>query len=375
MKAIFNDLYASDGLASAAGRIGPARLGGTSAGSGSDGLDSRLVQAFDAASSSTGTSFDYLLKTAQRESSMNPEAKASTSSATGLFQFIDSTWMETMKRSGAELGLGQYADQIGIAPNGNYFVANPQMRKEILDLRKDPEIASMMAGALTRHNAQQLEARVGRPPSDGELYIAHFLGASGASKLIQLAEKAPDLEAASLFPDQAKANPAIFYENGRNPRTVSGVYQSLVQQHDTPTRALMAMAGAQPAADNGTAVLGYASTPAADPSALGSRWKAADPDAAFDSLFRNDPASGKDKIASAFWRGFAMPPGLFAVAVAEDDAAAQPAATGAPETSVAAPTAAPAATPSLLRNSVERFLGRGPLDLSSFLKPEATGQD
>ena len=48
---------------------------------------SRIELAFQSASSSTGTSFDYLVKTAARESSFNPSAKAKTSSAIVIVLF------------------------------------------------------------------------------------------------------------------------------------------------------------------------------------------------------------------------------------------------------------------------------------------------
>lgn len=51
--------------------------------------------------------FDYLLRTAIRKSSLSPDAKARTSSVTGLFQFLDSTWLQVMKEEGSRLGYGQ----------------------------------------------------------------------------------------------------------------------------------------------------------------------------------------------------------------------------------------------------------------------------
>ena len=56
-----------------------------------------LAYAIDSAGTKSDVDFDYLLQTAIRESSLNPTAKASTSSATGLFQFLDSTWLEVLK--------------------------------------------------------------------------------------------------------------------------------------------------------------------------------------------------------------------------------------------------------------------------------------
>ena len=49
-----------------------------------------------------------------------------------------------------------------------------------------------MAGAFTRQNAHYVGSRLGREPTQGELYIAHFLGPGGATKLITLASKAPN---------------------------------------------------------------------------------------------------------------------------------------------------------------------------------------
>jgi hypothetical protein len=64
------------------------------------------------ASRSTGVDFDYLLATAQRESNLDPAAQARTSSARGLFQFIESTWLATFKRAGPSHGYGDLAQRI-----------------------------------------------------------------------------------------------------------------------------------------------------------------------------------------------------------------------------------------------------------------------
>jgi len=176
----------------------------------------------------TGTGFSYLLATAKIESGLNPQSKSSTSSATGLFQFIDQTWLMTMKQSGAELGYGRYADAIQKTASGRYVVADPAMRAEILALRKNPAANAAMAGALTRQNATTLRRKIGRDPTEGELYIAHFLGAGGASKLINAAAQSPGVKATQLFPRAAAANRSIFYDKQGNARSVTGVYGLLV---------------------------------------------------------------------------------------------------------------------------------------------------
>ncbi len=109
------------------------------------------------------------------------------------------------------------------------------MRREILDLRKDPEISSMMAGALTQKNSQYLERRIGREPSDGELYMAHFLGANGASRLIDAAGASPDMRADKVFSAQARANKPIFYHSNGKARSMQEVYEVIVSKHDAVT--------------------------------------------------------------------------------------------------------------------------------------------
>src|SRR5262245_45885479 len=109
-------------------------------------IGSRIVGAIQDAAKRTGTGFEYLLKTALRESSFNPNAKASTSSATGLYQFIDQTWLATLKQAGPAHGYGRYADAITRTASGRYVVADPALRSEVMNLRYDPKANAVMAG-------------------------------------------------------------------------------------------------------------------------------------------------------------------------------------------------------------------------------------
>lgn len=194
----------------------------------------KIANAVKRASQATGTDFDYLLKTAARESSFRPNVKAKTSSATGLFQFVENTWLQMVKEKGPELGLGDYSSFILKGKNNRFSVSDPGLRKEILDLRKDPELSALMAGALTQQNESHVQSRIGRTPTSGELYMAHVLGASGASKLIELAENRPDVRADKYFSQAAEANRAIFYSGGRA-RSASDVYDVLTRKHGPQT--------------------------------------------------------------------------------------------------------------------------------------------
>jgi hypothetical protein len=169
-------------------------------------------QALERASAATGVDFTVLAETARRESSFNARARAPTSSATGLFQFIESTWFDMVRRHGAEHGLGDAARQIAVV-DGKPRVADDDARRAILALRNDPELSARMAGELARENAAALEARIGRAPTAGEVYAAHVMGAGGAARLIDAAARgAPD--AAALFPREAAANPWLFRGEG-----------------------------------------------------------------------------------------------------------------------------------------------------------------
>lgn len=162
------------------------------------------------ASLKTGVDFAYMMEKAAAESSFDTDAKAKTSSAKGLYQFIESTWLQMVNRYGDKHGLGAYADQI----SNTGKVADPAVRREILALRNDPEVASLMAGEFAAENKRTLidsgiaESDIG--PT--ELYLAHFLGAGAASEFIKGLHDNPLTPAADLFPRAAAANKNVFYK-------------------------------------------------------------------------------------------------------------------------------------------------------------------
>ncbi|WP_332660327.1 transglycosylase SLT domain-containing protein [Brevundimonas sp.] len=177
------------------------------------------------ASNATGVDADFLVRTARRESAMNPSARARTSSAAGLFQFIEQTWLGTVKAHGAKHGYGQYADLIYRGGDGRWRVEG-SARNIVLDLRFDPQAASTMAAELTASNAAYLRGRSGREPGAGDLYAAHFLGPAGAAQLMDAMDRRPGSSAAAIFPEAASANRSIFYRDGR-PATVAEVHANL----------------------------------------------------------------------------------------------------------------------------------------------------
>lgn len=183
----------------------------------------RVTNAIAMASRRTGVDFAYLLGQAKIESSLNPMARAATSSATGLYQFIDQSWLAMIDKHGEAYGLGWAADAISRGSNGRYQVADPALRQQILDLRKHPETASVMAAQHAADNKAYLEQRLGREAEPVDLYLAHFLGVGGAAKFLVAHDRAPGATAASLFPSAARANRSIFYDRSGHPRNLAEI--------------------------------------------------------------------------------------------------------------------------------------------------------
>jgi hypothetical protein len=192
---------------------------------------SPVVDAIRQGAERTGTRFDYLLATAQRESALDPGARARASSASGLFQFIEQTWLGLMKSDGPRLGLNREASAIQTRSDGTHVVSDAAARQAILNLREDPKVASVMAGAFTQRNRETLSQELGREPSAGDLYAAHFLGARGAAQLIQTAQQSPNRPAAADFPDAAAANRSIFFDGSGRARGAAEVHKLLSASH------------------------------------------------------------------------------------------------------------------------------------------------
>lgn len=161
------------------------------------------------AAAATGVDFNYLLAEAQLESELNPNARARTSSAAGLYQFLGSTWLATVDKHAERHGLDWAGAAIRDGAGGK--VVDPMRRNAVMALRFDPDASSLMAAELAKDNREVLVQSLGREPDHAELYLAHFLGADGASRFLQAMDQNPDASAAALFPKAASANRGVFY--------------------------------------------------------------------------------------------------------------------------------------------------------------------
>lgn len=95
-----------------------------------------------------------------------------------------------------------------------------------MGMRTDPDAAALMAGELASDNNAHLSDALGRTPEPVDLYLAHFLGASGASDFLKAWSVNPDQPAAPLFAKAAAANRPIFYDAGGAPRTLDQIRRS-----------------------------------------------------------------------------------------------------------------------------------------------------
>jgi len=194
-----------------------------------------VTSAIQKASASTGVDFGFLVAQAGQESSFQPDAKASTSSAAGLYQFVDSTWLGLVRDKGAQHGLGDLAAQIQTTDSGPR-VADPAVRRQILALRNDPTVAAAMAAEYAKMNGTQLQQDLGRAVGSTDLYRAHFLGTAGAAKFLSALDATPNATGASLLPDAAAANRGVFYDAQGTPRTVAQIYNHFASRFGDTAR-------------------------------------------------------------------------------------------------------------------------------------------
>jgi hypothetical protein len=187
----------------------------------------RVQSAIAFASQKTGVDFSYLLGQARLESGLKADAKASTSSAQGLYQFVEQSWLGVVKQHGSEYGLGWAADAIHAGANGRLTVSDPGTKRAILALRNDPATASLMAAEHASDNGDAIKSSLGRDATSTDLYMAHFLGLGGARSFLTAMDRNPGRSGASMFPAAARANHSVFYTSNGTARSLSQIYDRL----------------------------------------------------------------------------------------------------------------------------------------------------
>lgn len=180
-----------------------------------------IVETILKAAQKTETDPVLLMAIADKESSFSVGVEARTSSATGLYQFIDRTWLLVVRDFGAKHGLAREAEAIGWEDD-EPVVADSAERKRILALRRDPYLSAVLAAEMLKRDAARIGERIGRELSHGETYIAHFLGPDDAELFLSKMVDEPKAAAAKLLPKPARANRPIFFaRSGRKARGLS----------------------------------------------------------------------------------------------------------------------------------------------------------
>jgi hypothetical protein len=209
-------------------------------------IDRNVLNGVRQASRETGVDFAYLMAQAAQESGFQANATAPASSAKGLFQFIDGTWLQMMHDHGAKYGQGELASQIQTGASGVAYVSDPALRQRILNLRNDPRLSAALGAEYARGNKEQIEDALGRPATATDLYMAHFLGGSGATQFLAAIDQNGNRQAADLLPKAAAANPSVFYDTDGRARSVREIYNDFQNRIESKAQSFAQLGGAVP---------------------------------------------------------------------------------------------------------------------------------
>src|SRR5215469_1040507 len=209
-------------------------------------LSAEIVTSLKQASAATGVDFDFLVAQATAESGLRGgvHARQRHSSAAGLFQFNEQTWMEMVRQHGGKNGLGDLATRITTLADGRLGTTDRALDNKILDLRRDVRLSAMFAGELAKHNAAALQKALHRKADAADLHLAHLLGTTGAIRFVCAREADAGQPAAAVLPSAARQNPQLFFERGdHTPKTVAAVYGKIKAKIETPLKQLASSPG------------------------------------------------------------------------------------------------------------------------------------
>ena len=180
-----------------------------------------LVETIVKAARVTGIDPALLMAIADKESSFSTHVQAKTSSATGLFQFIERTWLQVVRDFGAKHGLAKEAAATQWIDD-ELTVPDPAERARILELRRNPYLSALLAAEMLSRDRARIARSIGRDLTRGETYLSHFLGPDDAERFMEKVVGQPNSAAATLLPKPARANKPIFFARvGRKAKSLS----------------------------------------------------------------------------------------------------------------------------------------------------------
>lgn len=164
-----------------------------------------IINIIKQAAALTGVDPNLMLSMAYMESSLDPSARAGTSRATGLYQFLVGgkydTWGEM---------LSKYGNDYGIPPNASAM---------------DPVANAILGGEFIRQNMKAAQKVLNRPITAADIYTMHMMGSGAGPKFLANLERDPNAIAQKDFPNQAASNTGVFAKDGRW-RTYGEIYDS-----------------------------------------------------------------------------------------------------------------------------------------------------
>jgi hypothetical protein len=189
-------------------------------------VDRTVLAALTTAAARTRTEPALLAAMAARESRFDPLARNDQSSARGLMQFTEATWLEAVRDHGAAHGLAGEAALLRTDPQtGAISAPNPRVRERILDLRFNPRLSAALAGERTAAARQMLERDFGRRPGTADLYAAHLLGPTGARRFLRALAESPDSPATEAVSEDAlRRNRNVFVARDGRPFSLAEVH-------------------------------------------------------------------------------------------------------------------------------------------------------
>lgn len=138
------------------------------------------------------------------------------SSAYGLGQFLDGTWLEMVRKHGGKYGV-ENADSLTRAQ------ANAP------GIRDNPRLQAAMLAEFTRENLAA-GARLGGPDPDANVYAMHNLGSADARKFLEALRATPNARADQVLSDRViSGNPSLYGDGGR---TIAQAYRAMGEHMD-----------------------------------------------------------------------------------------------------------------------------------------------
>jgi hypothetical protein len=165
-----------------------------------------------------GHEFATLLAEVSAETTFKPNAVNHASGAAGPFQFLASTWLALARTHGLEVGMKpELVAKITVDRAGHPVVADGAARKDLLNLRFDPVIASKMASRYLDEAKSTMKHGLHRDPTEAEVHLGYLLGPQGATALIRAASETPDRPVDQVVGAAATANRSLFHDHADNP--------------------------------------------------------------------------------------------------------------------------------------------------------------